>query len=288
VAGSVQPKSKRRWVDVAEGDEKGEVPPFKANQPFSGNGQVYANMQFQPTLVGSVGQTPQQQFSARNAQLLQQGYTLSPITGQVYRLSAPRLRTQQFVDLQKQYDSARSAMIAYCRLHNYNFDRQSKKTFNEKGAEIDVSQDPEFIRLRKTCDFAKTAIKSYKQQKPAEFVPVERKRRRNLEALKRAAERRLARLASRQVFVPSMGQATASAVPVATNVAIPATAAVPASAVPNASTGVTSADIAKLSQMMGDLIKKVSDLDGQLENRILSVVHGLSTEDNMSSSSGNE
>jgi hypothetical protein len=223
--------------------------------------------------------SPQQQFAAKNAELLRSGYTISPITGQVFRVTAPKERDQNFIDLEKDYSSKRSDLIAYCRQKGYNFDPVSKQTTLNDGTKVDVNQDPEFLRVRKACDYAKTAIKSYKQKHPAQFMPNERKRRRNVDALRRAAERRLARLASRQVTAPLMVPTVPITVPVANLAASAASSAVMTNSMPNPTASRTPSEqkdflaiVLKLSQAVDNLIGKVAEIDTQMEEKVVRIV----------------
>jgi len=274
----------------------------------SGSFQPFiANMQFQTTLSSRSANTPQQQFAARNASLLQKGYTLSPITGQVYRVTDPKSRSQEFVDLQKTYDSRRAELLAYNRSKGYSFDPLSKKTHNSEGIEVLDTSDPELSRLRKQCDYAKTSMKSYKQRNPVQFAPLERKRRRNVEALKRAAQRRLERLASRQVLAP-FASSTASAVQApsssssaastAASLGSPIVASNPALSVrsdPSPILGENSVILAQLTTTLNTLVSKFNSLESSINERIAHAVENLNTPpentpptESMDSTSGNE
>jgi len=277
------------WADVAgqhDIDEKSSS--SSSSSSTSTNRPIQPHFGFQPTLVGLVGQTPQQQFAARNAEMLVKGFTISPITGQTFRLTPARERKQQFVDLLKEYDSKRSELIAYCRRIGYVFDLKTKRTLDSKGQVVDTTKDAEFTRLRKANEFAKTAIKSYKQLHPAEFAPVERKRRRNVEALVRASNRRLARLTSRQVLAPLVNTTVQ---PVQLTAA---TSAVPTVSSASAATG-SSAPVADLATLLANLTQQVSnlnarfnDVESRLEVRIHQVVQELGQEAEMTSESGND
>jgi len=123
-------------------------------------------------------------------------------------------------------------------------------------------------------------MKSYKQRNPVQFAPLERRRRRNIGAQTRAAQRRLERLASRQVLEPvsSIVPIVAQALPSANAAISAATSAIPTVAVVTAPPSVpmdNSAILAQLTASLNILVNKFNSLESSLNDKIAAIASNV-------------
>jgi len=80
-----------------------------------------------------------------------------------------KARAAEFVQLESQYETARTALAEYNNTHGYQYDITQHRTIGPDGTP--VTGDTELVRLVREVGQAKTAMQTYKEGHKDQFVP---------------------------------------------------------------------------------------------------------------------
>jgi hypothetical protein len=98
------------------------------------------------------------------------GYTRDPATGKIYRLSAPKERSGEWIRLNDEYDRLRGQLAQQMQDRRWVYNVETGHTVSHDGRPIDPADIPEEItRLRGEIATAKQRLKDYKGNHPEEF-----------------------------------------------------------------------------------------------------------------------
>jgi hypothetical protein len=103
---------------------------------------------------------------------LPSGYTSDPKTGQIYRAQNPRERSEEFLQLEGEYEELRTELAQLMQENKFVFDIGSKETLDQDNNVLkEEDLPPRINEIRKKLGPAKDRIRQYKADHRDEFTP---------------------------------------------------------------------------------------------------------------------